>query len=652
MLFINRYCYVFLFAILLGAIPQLSTAQQKTLLINDQNQQIDLNGYLSLASWPDSLQIKHLKDTRVLKFSPKPGSTFNFGYGSKWHYIKFQAKLTTNLKNKLHLFLTKPTIQYIHLMVFDESGNKIESCITGIDYPFLKRSKPNHLFYFDLNLKQNKTYTIILCLRNHLDSLNTAIKVYTSPQIQQYQTVSLAFNLIILTIFGVVCIASAVYFISIKAWRYLFYSAYLLCVFFNVLSHEGLAYQLLWPNAPKLAMLSKCVFIFIGMTCFMGFVNQFFDKTAHHKFSKIFRICFQIITIILGILLLLYLVATYSWIPPLGRIIMISYNIVISISLIACVLALPYYFFVIQPQKDRIISILIIVAITSVCLMGTAALLNNIFPTKYSPILQARLYLWFFFIVEIIASFLLAIRNIRNEKAQAQQVQEIIHHLKTEIKIHEHEIKQLRSKIRLGQKKIHMLEGEITSREKKIKTAEEKITHLENQKSHKGPMGIEKSIWLEKLEAFMRDCKKKQQVDINAFTATYVAQHFNQYLAQADITYQYQPSVIKEYLGILIKEMAYEESTYENGAYFQPYFVTRTHFKNLDDYNSLHRLDVAISFLKREIATNNTDVIDYKQLEKAANAYVDVKIIRKLVKRYTKYEFNDLIDQLYTPVDA
>lgn len=469
---------------------------QSPLVLEESSQKVYLNGYLSLKQENDSLPksspilLQYAKEKG--SFEPLNTTNLNFNYQPHWNWVRLPLQYVGKDECKaktFYLLLDKPTVQYIHFVLIENDSIIYESK-TGIDYPFFQRPREHSNFYvFDLPLKPNQNYTVLVCLRNHLDNLNTNVLLLNDAEFRTFEStasgaIAFILGIIFLTFFASSGFVIAFWSVRNRYANFIFYPIYSLCVFLNILSHEGIAYRYLWWGSPAMAMLSKCVFIILGGSAFIWFLYAIF-KDWNSKFTQRYRYFAIVSSTLLGLFLLLYIVAMLFWWEAFGRLIMQGYNVAIALMLLGSLFSIVYYVIRVENKESFAVRFLLVLAVFLVVIMGVVIFLNNLvnlnFIKNYLPnfiqnaFAVPRYWTWMFFLGELIVSIGILIfklvyihRELEKQKKEleaqivqrTQENEDLIKKLDNET-ITITEIKDILNSIKSNEKKIKYLKNKL-----------------------------------------------------------------------------------------------------------------------------------------------------------------------------------------------
>jgi hypothetical protein len=485
-----------------------------------------------------------------------------------------------------------------------------------------------------------------------MDSLNTGIGLYSQVGLDAYKNRYNTFNLIVIGVVGLLCLVALVRLV-INATQtrryYLFYLAYLLCVLFNLLSHEGIAYQVLWSNTPKMATLSKSLFTFLGTPLFMAFAKTFFEGDKSSQLRQNFTRSLRVISLLLGVLLMMLMAALYFWLPALGRWAMMGFNVVVILALVVCMRALYRHFFVFTDNKDWLISALVAIVVSSVCLAGIATLLNNLWALVQSDLLQQRILILSLFGAEMVASLFLIERYAQLKwRKKEEMIRGLEIEKETEIRIHQREIEKIQqSNEAEKQVKIAAHKQQITLI---ISSYEAKIANIKTgQKTKKFPDRVMPfaKVALQQLIVDLKAPEHMPHPKFAQFDFNYVTHRFNAYLRKHNSPKTYKPETLDAYLRHLIQQTNYDECHYLNKAYFKPYFAGSATgcFCDPKEFIHLHITDYALAYIQLCLTTQ-TPPPTIKQVCVNTLAHLPIKKLETLSAYLKDYAYIDDLDDL------
>lgn len=179
----------------------------KPIILTQQDQQIseaDFNQAIEYLESPTPLKDPSvlINNNYPIKFTKSIDNSFNFGYSGKWNWIRLKVKNTSSKKLDYHFLLDKSTVQFAWFLVYKDSCKQlIYNPKTGINYPFYQRPAPQFQhFVFPLEFAPKMSYTLLLCIRNQMDSLNASISLLTSGQFHQFERLKTGLICFLLTI--------------------------------------------------------------------------------------------------------------------------------------------------------------------------------------------------------------------------------------------------------------------------------------------------------------------------------------------------------------------------------------------------------------------------------------------------------------------
>lgn len=161
LLFKSKLHYFFLFLFLLFCPKYVFT--QEIISLSEQKEGISISPYLEILEIPfekKELNIENiLKEKYQKQFQKNKQSIPSFGYSPSDFWLKFQIKK----ENKLDwlLEIEQPFLDYVNFYLIHPDGTILEKRTGGLT-PLSTRDLRHHLFLFDMNLEEGKTYTVYI----------------------------------------------------------------------------------------------------------------------------------------------------------------------------------------------------------------------------------------------------------------------------------------------------------------------------------------------------------------------------------------------------------------------------------------------------------------------------------------------------------
>lgn len=359
------------------------------LTINNHSSSIPIGNYLYYYSSQQAISA----DSIILlqdQFKPlrKSSHLLNFGYNLAYNWVKFDFIYDSigNPNKDFYLFIDKATVQQIEFILL-EDNQIIQQSNQGIDFPYVAEFYKMCAFHFKISPKPHKKYTVFVCLHNHMDSLNAAMYLKTGSELDNFNnnyifSLNIAFVITFLTLF-----------ISIWNFRkiniYITYLIYLACIICNIISHEGIWYKLIGLDFPPFLMLSKMLFIALGLPFFIFFNYQITSVLLSERWRKVF-FCFVLVASLCFIsYIVFYTYAIYSWNIELGKNILSIYNFSLMLVCGICLMTSLHY---LLRSEERIKAILLSTGNFLVAFMGVIVMLNNLLGSSAIPAINRYAY--------------------------------------------------------------------------------------------------------------------------------------------------------------------------------------------------------------------------------------------------------------------
>lgn len=166
--------------------------------------------------------------------------------------------------------------------------------ITGAMYPFSSREIPFQYPTFTFKKKKSKDELVLMKFQNFYHNSVIPIKIYTENEFQSLTLKSYLFWGFYLGILLLTFFVSFWMFIVHKDRIFGFVAAAIICGIFWVLFNNGLGFQFLWPNVPKVMETGRFIFYqlsyFFILICFQQFINISLKTSFEIKLLKTIKI--------------------------------------------------------------------------------------------------------------------------------------------------------------------------------------------------------------------------------------------------------------------------------------------------------------------------------------------------------------------------
>ncbi len=404
------------FVFFLPFLPKIQAQTQKILILTEQSQSLDLSNYLAFCSSISLDSTQSILERQDFQISPT--QSFNFGYNLAYNWIRLEVEYVSNSSNTFYLFLDKPTVQYVQFALL-ENGQILEQDTVGMNFPYIQREYDKSFFHFPIKVQKGKKYTLLLCLRNHMDSLNASVRLMTEKEMHQFMDINL-FMFAVLTALFAVAILISVGFLGFFAkklnlYNYIAYPLYATTVLFHLASHEGIAYRWLWGESPLFALYSKSFFVMLGTVFFLWFIYAVVNDIVTLKplFKKIFRQFLVAIGILFICFSLAYAYAILTEQNEFGRGVLRIFN---TATATVCFLFIGFVVFTFIEAKNKtakISALLLNVSVWAVAIQGIIVPLNNQINIINTASVVHRTLNWIGFSVDILGLLVLILYQIK-----------------------------------------------------------------------------------------------------------------------------------------------------------------------------------------------------------------------------------------------
>ncbi|NQZ09721.1 MAG: response regulator [Algicola sp.] len=215
------------------------------------------------------------------RFNPVDQETLNFAFTDSTHWIKLRIKNPDNNRQTRLLEVGNALIDVVELYVVPDGSAGIQQTLTGESLPFASRPIQHVNFVFEVILAPHQSLTLYLKVKSQ-DPLFVPLTLWSEDKFYQQTTKrTLAFGLY----YGIVLsmmLYNGFIFLSMRDKSYLYYVLFNLFFIFYVLCSNGLAFQYLWPQSPRLA--THITPLFGALTVFWALIfSQAFLQLKTHS---------------------------------------------------------------------------------------------------------------------------------------------------------------------------------------------------------------------------------------------------------------------------------------------------------------------------------------------------------------------------------
>jgi diguanylate cyclase (GGDEF)-like protein len=190
----------------------------------------------------------------------------SFGFDNQHYWLRFDLKNTPPSASPWYLRSNYPLLDTLDVYLLS-SGELIEEFHTGDQFPFAQRPIDQASFVFPLHIKTSNPHSVYLHVQT-TSSLQLALSLAAESDFWQQMAYENAASAAFYAVLISMIFYNAVIFFIVREKSYLFYVLYLSSFTLFMASIHGWAYQLIWPNSPKVHQLS--VVVLIGVTIFLA----------------------------------------------------------------------------------------------------------------------------------------------------------------------------------------------------------------------------------------------------------------------------------------------------------------------------------------------------------------------------------------------
>lgn len=190
----------------------------------------------------------------------------SFGFDNQHYWLRFNLNNTPASASPWFLRSNYPLLDNLDVYLLSE-GQLVEAFHTGDNFPFAQRPIAQASFVFPLHIKHSESHSVYLHVQTS-SSLQLALSLASESDFWQQMAYENAASAAFYAILISMIFYNTVIFFIVRERSYLFYVLYLSSFTLFMASIHGWAYQLLWPNNPKIHQLS--VVFLIGVTIYFA----------------------------------------------------------------------------------------------------------------------------------------------------------------------------------------------------------------------------------------------------------------------------------------------------------------------------------------------------------------------------------------------
>ena len=244
---------------------------QELIQINSNTDFLNINSQIDYFEDPTvKLSINEIRSAQYRDlFAKSNQEVLNFGRTSSSIWLRFRLKSSET--QTILLEQSKWYINDMDLFIYQDSV-LVRTIENGSLRKMSEREVQGQNLVFKLNLTENETYEIYLkCQTQQVMELSLSLLSYdhfSSKEKSNHMIYGLFYGMIFLII-----IYSLFFYFSMKEESYLYYIAYIFLMGFYFAHLNGLSFEYLWPNSPKLNFWSTTFTLGLG-TCSIGLFSR------------------------------------------------------------------------------------------------------------------------------------------------------------------------------------------------------------------------------------------------------------------------------------------------------------------------------------------------------------------------------------------
>lgn len=206
-------------------------------------------------------------------FLPSHNKYLNLGIAKDNYWITFNIISSVTQTARLILNLENPRLNEVNIYSISSHQQPLHFKL-GDNFPFWQRTLNFNQFAVPFTLKPFDTARFFIFIKQKGNTLQVPITIYSGNSF--YQRIEIDYTIvgIISGIFLITLFFSIFLYIKSSNRLFIFYSLYILSIFFWLISTEGYGFQFLWPGHPEwanrfgpgLSMLNLSTFIAVALT--------------------------------------------------------------------------------------------------------------------------------------------------------------------------------------------------------------------------------------------------------------------------------------------------------------------------------------------------------------------------------------------------
>lgn len=231
----------------------------------------------------------------------------NLGYQSQPYWVRVSFATAAIIDTDWMLEIANSQLDEIHVWLYRD-GEPLQEWRTGDQLPFNQRAIHNRHFLFPLTLQPHQQYDLYLWVQNS-EALEVPLTLATKTFYVEYSSQRSIIDGVFYGILLIIVAYSFMLYLVLLDRTYLYYVAYVLSMLLFFLWQQGVLYQHVFPDYPRVQHLAPS---FISLLIFLS-IAMFFRQLLElpERVPKIW-ICYKVLLILHALYCLLMLVLDYQ----------------------------------------------------------------------------------------------------------------------------------------------------------------------------------------------------------------------------------------------------------------------------------------------------------------------------------------------------
>lgn len=251
------------------------------LILHEGQQSYPVNRYLALLEDPGAtLTLKDvLPGSRPSPFRYPDKPATNFGFSTSAYWARFDIVNRHPDVSDWILELRYPLIDRVDLYI-DRATGPMETAVGGDSVPFALRAVKQRFPTFKLALARDERVTVYVRVQSE-GAVLLPLVLRSMSEVQAHDHDEQYLLGIYYGILLALLIYNAMLYLSVRDASYLYYTLYIGAWTLMQLAINGLAFEYLWPQSPRLANLMVLVSLGLTISCTAQFSASFLDVQRH-----------------------------------------------------------------------------------------------------------------------------------------------------------------------------------------------------------------------------------------------------------------------------------------------------------------------------------------------------------------------------------